>query len=37
MLSQLVPMIDVMAANMEFTLALINVRQLEQNAEVILK
>lgn len=37
MLSQLVPMIDAMVANMEFMLAPINVRQLEQKAEGILK
>lgn len=36
MLSQLVPMIDAEVANMEFTLAPINIRQSEQRAEVIL-
>lgn len=37
MLSRLVPMIDAMAAYMEFMLAPINLQQLEPKAEVILK
>lgn len=36
-LSQLVPMIDAAFANMEFVLVPINIRQLQQKAEVILK
>lgn len=37
MLSQLVPVIDAVVANMEFMPAPINIRQGEQIAEVILK
>lgn len=37
MLSQLVPMIDAVVANMEFMTVPINIRQEEQIVEVILK